>query len=101
MGRAEVAAVVQHVLQQCGASCLIDIADLIEDDDGRAHILSVHLGTWGAAGSRPRPRMAHKDGRPGDVHSFDIGVHRRSRRSSSVAEVAVVESTSFLICDYT
>ena len=41
MGRAEVAAVVQHVLQQCGASCLIDIADLIEDDDGRAHILSV------------------------------------------------------------
>ena len=23
-----------------------------------------HLGTWGADGSRPRQRMAHKDGRP-------------------------------------
>lgn len=41
MGRSEVAAVVQHVLQQCGAGCLKDIADLLECDDGRAHILNV------------------------------------------------------------
>ena len=41
MSRAEVVAVVQHVLYECGARCLKDIADLIEDEDGRAHILSV------------------------------------------------------------
>ena len=41
MGRAEVGAVVGHVLQECGAHCLKDIIDLLEDDDGRAHILSV------------------------------------------------------------
>ena len=41
MSRAEVVAVVQHVLYECGARCLKDIADLIEDEDGRAHIVSV------------------------------------------------------------
>ena len=41
MSRAAVVAVVQHVLYECGARCLKDIADLIEDEDGRAHIVSV------------------------------------------------------------
>ena len=41
MSRAEVVAVVQHVLYECGARCLKDIADLIEDEDGRAPIVSV------------------------------------------------------------
>ena len=38
MGRAEL----QHVLKECGASCLKDICDLLEDEsDGRADIISV------------------------------------------------------------
>jgi hypothetical protein len=41
MGRAELAAVVQHVLKECGASCLKDVCDLLEDEDGRADIISV------------------------------------------------------------
>ena len=41
MGRAEVAAVVGHMLQECGAFRLEDIICLIEDDDGRAHMLDV------------------------------------------------------------
>ena len=41
MDRSVVAAAVQHVLLQCGAACIKDIADLIEDGDSRADILSV------------------------------------------------------------
>ena len=38
----EVAAVVQHVLERCGAwRRLHDLADQIEDEDGRAGILSL------------------------------------------------------------
>jgi len=40
MDRSVVAAAVQHVLLQCGAACIKDIADLIEDGDSRADILS-------------------------------------------------------------
>ena len=41
MGRAELAAVIQHVLKECGASCLKDVCDLLEDEHGRANIISV------------------------------------------------------------
>ena len=37
----EVAAVVQHVFEQCGARRLHDFADLIKDEHGRAGILSL------------------------------------------------------------